>query len=62
VVRNAGYSFNLFNDEKTREKLTYMHENPVRAGLVARPCDWRFSSAGWYEERRTVGVPLRWIN
>ena len=55
------YSFNLFNDEKIRDKLTYMHENPVRAGLVARPCDWRFSSARWYEERRRVGVPIRWI-
>jgi len=37
------YSFNLYNEDKVREKLTYMHENPVRAGLVTRPCDWAFS-------------------
>jgi putative transposase len=39
------YPFHLYNEEKVREKLTYMHENPVRADLVARPCDWPFSSA-----------------
>ncbi len=55
------YSFNLYNEDKVREKLTYMHENPVRAGLVARSCDWAFSSARHYEQGRSVGVPLRWI-
>ena len=56
------YAFNLYSEEKVREKLAYMHENPVRAGLVARPCDWAFSSARHYEERRSVGVPIRWID
>jgi putative transposase len=55
------YSFSLYDEEKVREKLTYMHENPVRAGLVRRPCDWAFSSARYYEQRRSVGVPIRWI-
>lgn len=55
------YPFNLYSEEKVREKLTYMHENPVRAGLVARPCDWAFSSARYYEAGRSVGVPIRWI-
>ena len=49
------------SEEKVREKLTYMHENPVRAGLVAQPCDWAFSSARYYEQGRSVGVPIRWI-
>ena len=39
------YSFNLFEEAKIHEKLTYMHENPVRAGLVSQPCDWAYSSA-----------------
>ena len=55
------YSFNLYSDEKVREKLNYMHENPVRAGLVAQPCDWAFSSARYYEQGRSVGVPISWI-
>ena len=55
------YPFNLYTEEKVREKLQYMHDNPVRAGLVARPCDWAFSSARHYELGRSVGVPIRWI-
>jgi putative transposase len=55
------YSFNLYSEEKIREKLTYMHENPVRTGLVTQPCDWAFSSARFYEQGRSVGVPIRWI-
>jgi len=55
------YAFNLYSEEKVREKLIYMHENPVRAGLVRKACDWPFSSARWYEQRRSVGVPIQWI-
>ena len=55
------HGFNLYSEEKVREKLTYMHENPVRAGLVAQPCDWAFSSARYWQQRRSVGVPIRWI-
>jgi putative transposase len=55
------YPFNLYSEEKVREKLTYMHENPVRAGLVEKPCDWVYSSARYYEQGRSVGVPIHWI-
>jgi putative transposase len=30
-----------------RQKLDYLHANPVRKGLVIRPEYWRFSSAGF---------------
>ena len=33
----------------------YIHENPVKAGLVARPEEWRWSSA--WEDAGTAGVP-----
>jgi putative transposase len=55
------YPFNLFSRRKAVEKLDYMHLNPVRAGLVARPSDWRWSSAAYYERGDDVGVPLEWI-
>jgi len=55
------YPFNLFSEKKAEEKLTYMHLNPVRAGLVERACDWAWSSARYYEEGTPVGVPLEWI-
>jgi putative transposase len=36
-------------------------DSSVRAGLVAKPCDWAFRSARYYEQGRSVGVPIRWI-
>ena len=56
------YSFNLYGEEKVREKLHYMHENPVRAGLVKCICDWPWSSARHYEQNRSVGVEIEWID
>jgi putative transposase len=55
------YVFNVFSHAKLEEKLTYMHQNPVRAGLVARACDWRWSSARYYEDGKSVGVPVTWL-
>ncbi|PQO43575.1 REP-associated tyrosine transposase [Blastopirellula marina] len=55
------YSFPIYSAEKLVEKLTYMHQNPVRAGLVEKVFDWKFSSARWYELRKSVGVRIEWI-
>jgi putative transposase len=38
------YDFNVFSEGKRLEKLSYMHWNPMRRGLVDRPEDWRWSS------------------
>ncbi len=54
------HSFNLNSEQKCREKLSYMHNNPVRRGLVAAPGGWRYSSARHYEKGRLVGVPIAW--
>ena len=32
----------------------------VRAGLVEHPTQWQWSSASWYLEGRSVGLPIRW--
>jgi putative transposase len=42
------YDFNVWNPEKTTEKLRYMHWNPVKRGLVAKPEDWAWSSFRHY--------------
>lgn len=52
------YSFEIFTEQNIREKLDYMHMNPVRAGLVERAVDWKWGSARWYEQRKPVGVPV----
>jgi putative transposase len=38
------YDFNVFTAAKRIEKLNYMHENPVKRGLVESPQQWRWSS------------------
>ena len=56
------YSFEIDNRVKMKEKLTYMHMNPVRSGLVDRAVDWKWSSARWYANRQSVGVQVDWID
>ena len=41
------------------ETVEYIHRNPVRRGLVARPEDWRWSSVHEYGPRGSV-PPLGW--
>lgn len=38
------YDFNVHSEEKLIEKLNYMHNNPVKAGLVLSLCDYKWSS------------------
>lgn len=42
------YDFNVWTEKKTREKLRYMHRNPVLRGLTAEPQDWPWSSFRHY--------------
>ncbi len=42
---HAGY---LISPNFMREKIDYLHNNPVRAGLVEKPEDYLYSSARWY--------------
>ena len=44
-----------------RDRLVYMHLNPVRKGLVARPEDWRWSSYNNFalDQRMVAGCPIQ---
>jgi hypothetical protein len=48
--------------EEYNEKVEYIHLNPVRAGLVSRPEDWRWSSYHEYagmsahEQKKRCGL------
>jgi putative transposase len=56
------YDFDVYSRKKAVEKLHYMHENPVRRGLVKQAVDWPFSSARWYATGQTVGVKLTHVD
>ena len=40
----------IFSETMMREKLTYIHANPVKRGYVSLPEHWRYSSASFYEQ------------
>ena len=40
------------------EKLEYIHNNPIVAGLATNSNDWRWSSHGAYEADRTPMIPV----
>jgi putative transposase len=42
------HPFNVHTEEKRREKLNYMHNSPVKRGLVSSPGDWPWSSWRYY--------------
>ena len=44
------YDFNVYSSRKLREKLQYMHANPVERGLVKSAGEWVWSSFSFYEK------------
>jgi putative transposase len=56
------YDFNVWSAKKHVEKLRYMHRNPVKRGLVAKPEDWAWSSFRHYalHELGVVEIDSEW--
>jgi REP element-mobilizing transposase RayT len=48
--RRRFYDFNIWSSAKVREKLEYMHANPVKRKLVEHPKEWPWSSWSHYEK------------
>lgn len=42
------YPFNVYSEKKRLEKLDYMHNNPLKRGLVSSPGEWPWSSWRFY--------------
>jgi len=58
------YDFNVFTPRKHLEKLRYLHRNPVKRGLAAKPEDWQWSSFRHYAtgERGIVEIESFWTS
>ncbi len=48
----------MYSAKKRREKLEYMHANPVKRGLVKSPSAWIWSSYSFYEKGELGLVPV----
>ena len=56
------YDFNVLTERKWREKLRYIHRNPVGRGLVTEPAEWPWSSFRHWQtgEEGTVEIESEW--
>ncbi len=51
----------LDSDWKARQRLEYIHQNPVRAGFVASPEEWLYSSAIDYYTKRKGLLEIKYL-
>jgi putative transposase len=45
----GGFDRNIFHEQSVPAVIDYIHNNPVRRGLVDTPTDWRWSSARFWQ-------------
>lgn len=54
----------IAGEKQFKIKLEYIHNNPVKAGLVGQATDWKYSSAtDWYDNRQgliKIDKNFRW--
>jgi putative transposase len=56
--RGGGYDRNVTDPETLRTMIEYIHNNPVRRGLVSCAADWPWSSARFYEGAGDVPLAM----
>ena len=54
VWQDGNHAIELYNERFTWTKVQYIHQNPVRAGLVTSAEFWKYSSASNYQEMISV--------
>ena len=52
LIRKGSHPVLLFSPKIIRQKMGYIHANPVTQGWVEHPEDYWFSSALYYKEKR----------
>jgi putative transposase len=62
----GGFDRNICEPRTLMAMIDYVHNNPVRRGLIARASDWRWSSARWFEGTPTCEllpdrIPPEWV-
>ena len=50
----------ILTEHMLQQKFDYIHMNPVKRGLVKKPCDWRYSSVSFYykDEPREIEIDV----
>ena len=50
----GNHAIELYSERFSWRKIEYIHQNPVKAGLVDKPEKWKYSSASNYKELDSV--------
>jgi putative transposase len=50
----GNHAIEIYSLKFTWEKINYIHNNPVKAGLVTESYYWRYSSASNYQDMESV--------
>jgi len=48
----GGFDRNIRTADELQREIEYIHQNPVKRGLVQEPTQWEWSSARWYADQR----------
>ncbi|MCW3805456.1 REP-associated tyrosine transposase [Plebeiibacterium marinum] len=54
VFTHENHAVHLYSDKFIDQKLDYIHDNPVRAGIVKEPQDYIYSSAANYADEPSI--------
>jgi len=52
--QNGNHPIELWSNEMIRQKINYLHNNPVKQGIVAKPEDYLYSSANEFSEIKVL--------
>ena len=61
VFQHHPNAFEIVGEDKMMEKVNYIHMNPVKAGIVKIPDDYRFSSSRQWHGKAVEDEPL-WVD
>jgi putative transposase len=60
IMNTRGYDRNIFTEDELREKVDYIHKNPITRGLAAGAADWPWSSYRLHELGDGAILPMDW--
>ncbi len=56
--QDGKHSLHLWSEKLIRQKINYIHDNPVRSGLVTQPADYPWSSYGAFVPESGHRIPV----
>ncbi len=54
--QNGNHPIELWSAEVIKQKIIYLHNNPVKQGMVANPEDYLYSSANPFSELKVLDL------